>query len=101
MLGAFCAGVAICTAGTAGAHAIQSPMGAITHTAHGLGVGALLPYVMRFNLPERVAEMAEVGLLLGAAQHDDGQLAQRKRRSCGSRRSSWRWACPRPCASSA
>lgn len=77
MLGAFCAGVAICTAGTAGAHAIQSPMGAITHTAHGLGVGALLPYVMRFNLPERVAEMAEVGRLLGArAADDEGQLAQ-------------------------
>jgi alcohol dehydrogenase class IV len=75
MLGAFCAGMAIGTAGTAGAHAIQSPIGGLTHTAHGLGVGALLPYVMRYNLPARQAEMAEIGRLLGAAAGDD-QLAQ-------------------------
>jgi alcohol dehydrogenase class IV len=66
MTAAFCAGMAINTAGTAGAHAIQSPIGALTHTAHGLGVGALLPYVMRFNLPARVEEFAEIGSILGA-----------------------------------
>ncbi|WP_422733600.1 iron-containing alcohol dehydrogenase [Micromonospora sp. WMMD558] len=76
MLGAFCAGMAICTAGTAAAHAIQSPMGAITHTPHGLGVGALLPYVMRYNLPTRQAEMAEIGRLLGAPAQSDDPLAQ-------------------------
>jgi alcohol dehydrogenase class IV len=65
MLAALCAGMAINTAGTAGAHAIQSPIGALTHTPHGLGVGALLPYVMRFNLPTRVEEFAEIGAVLG------------------------------------
>lgn len=67
MMAAFCAGMAINTAGTAGAHAIQSPIGALTHTAHGLGVGALLPYVMRYNLPTRVEEFAEIGHVLGVA----------------------------------
>ncbi|WP_431879813.1 iron-containing alcohol dehydrogenase [Amycolatopsis sacchari] len=67
MRAAFDAGMAINTAGTAGAHAIQSPIGALTHTAHGFGVGALLPYVMRFNLPERIAEFAEIGRILGVA----------------------------------
>jgi alcohol dehydrogenase class IV len=71
MLAAYNAGMAINTAGTAAAHAIQSPIGALTHTAHGFGVGALLPYVMRFNLPTRTAEFAEIGRLLGVAA--DGQ----------------------------
>ena len=68
MLAAFSAGMAINTAGTAAAHAIQSPLGALTSTAHGLGVGALLPYVMRFNLPARVEEFAEIADVLGVAE---------------------------------
>jgi alcohol dehydrogenase class IV len=67
MMAAFSAGMAINTAGTAGAHAIQSPIGALTHTAHGLGVGALLPYVMRYNLPTRLEEFAEIGRILHVA----------------------------------
>src|SRR5205807_1278019 len=73
MMAAFCAGMAINTAGTAGAHAIQSPIGALTHTAHGLGVGALLPYVMRYNLPTRVEEFAEIGRILGVAGGGSGE----------------------------
>jgi len=65
MLAALSGGMAINTAGTAAAHAIQSPIGALTHTAHGIGVGALLPYVMRFNLPVREAAFAEIGSILG------------------------------------
>ena len=68
MLAAYNAGMAINTAGTAAAHAIQSPIGALTHTSHGFGVGALLPYVMRYNLPTRVTEFAEIGHLLGVAE---------------------------------
>jgi alcohol dehydrogenase class IV len=68
MFAAYCAGMAINTAGTAAAHAIQSPIGNLTHTAHGMGVGALLPYVMRYNLPARIAEFAEIGRLLGACE---------------------------------
>ena len=76
MMAAYCAGMAINTAGTAGAHAIQSPIGALTHTPHGLGVGALLPYVMRFNLPTRVAEFAEIGRVLGVATAGSPELDQ-------------------------
>lgn len=67
MRAALHAGLAINTTGTAAAHALQTPIGALTHTSHGFGVGALLPYVMRFNLPERVPEFAEIGRLLGVA----------------------------------
>lgn len=63
MLAAYCGGMALNTAGTASAHAIQSPIGNLTHTPHGWGVGALLPYVMRANLPVRVAEFAEMAEL--------------------------------------
>ena len=72
MFAAYCAGMAINTAGTAAAHAIQSPIGNLTHTAHGFGVGALLPYVMRFNLPTRVSEFAEIAGLLGAVDRTVG-----------------------------
>jgi alcohol dehydrogenase class IV len=78
MMGAFNAGMAINTAGTAGAHAIQSPIGGLTHTAHGFGVGALLPYVMRFNLPTRVAEFAEIGRIFGVASVRSDELEQAK-----------------------
>jgi alcohol dehydrogenase class IV len=78
MLAAYNAGMAINTAGTAAAHAIQSPIGALTHTSHGFGVGALLPYVMRFNLPTRIAEFAEIGALLGAADPASTMLDQAK-----------------------
>lgn len=67
MLASFCAGMAINTAGTAGAHAIQSPIGNLTHTAHGIGVGALLPYVMRFNLPANVSAFADIAAAFGIA----------------------------------
>ena len=66
MFASYCAGMAINTAGTAGAHAIQSPIGNLTHTPHGFGVAALLPWVMRYNLPSRIAEFAEIARLLGA-----------------------------------
>lgn len=76
LFGAYCAGMAINTAGTAGAHAIQSPIGNLTHTAHGFGISALLPYVMRYNLPTRIPEFAEIGRILGVAEPSDPELAQ-------------------------
>jgi alcohol dehydrogenase len=66
MLGATAGGVALGSAGTAAAHAIQYPVGALTHTPHGLGVGVLLPYVMEFNRPARVPELAAIALAMGA-----------------------------------
>jgi len=65
MLGSLAAGMAFATAGTAAAHAIQYPVGAATHTAHGLGVALLMPYVMEFNLPSCIAEYAEIAHLFG------------------------------------
>ncbi|MDX8490894.1 iron-containing alcohol dehydrogenase [Mesorhizobium sp. VK22B] len=65
MMGALAAGCAFGTAGTAAAHAVQYPVGALTHTPHGLGVATMLPYVMRYNLCTAAAEIAEVGAALG------------------------------------
>lgn len=65
MFGAFSAGQAFGVAGTAAAHAIQYPIGALTGTPHGLGVAALMPYVMAFNLPARAGEIAEIGDVMG------------------------------------
>lgn len=68
MLAALCAGLAFGTAGTAAAHAIQYPVGALTHTAHGTGVALMLPFVMDFNRPARVAEYAQIALAMGATR---------------------------------
>jgi len=68
MMGAMAAGCAFGTAGTAAAHAVQYPVGALTHTPHGLGVATMLPYVMTYNLPAAAAEIAEVGAALGLSR---------------------------------
>ncbi|ASN53253.1 iron-containing alcohol dehydrogenase [Sinomonas sp. R1AF57] len=70
-------GLALGTGGTAAAHALQYPVGAATHTPHGVGVGALLPYVMEFNRPARVPEFAALARALGAdeRQGDDEDLS--------------------------
>jgi len=46
-------------------HAIEYPLGGVLHCSHGLGNGLLLPYVMRFNLPERSETMAKIASWLG------------------------------------
>jgi alcohol dehydrogenase len=60
MLGATAAGLAFGTAGTAAAHAVQYPVGALTHTPHGAGVAVMLPYVMEFNRSHALSAMAEI-----------------------------------------
>jgi alcohol dehydrogenase class IV len=77
MMGALAAGCAFGTAGTAAAHAVQYPVGALTHTPHGLGVATMLPYVMRYNLPRAASEIAEIGVALGlpSQDRDAGPLA--------------------------
>jgi alcohol dehydrogenase len=65
MFGAMTAGLAFGTAGTAAAHAIQYPVGAMTHTAHGLGVAVMLPYVMEFNRNHALHEMAAIAKAMG------------------------------------
>jgi alcohol dehydrogenase class IV len=75
MMGALCAGMSFGTAGTAAAHAIQYPIGTLTHTAHGLGVACMLPYVMTYNRSHASAELAAVGRALGATAMDEAALA--------------------------
>jgi alcohol dehydrogenase len=65
MLGATTAGLAFGTAGTAAAHAVQYPVGAMTHTAHGAGVAVMMPYVMEFNRDHCEAELGEIGQAMG------------------------------------
>ncbi|WP_199182352.1 iron-containing alcohol dehydrogenase [Cryobacterium sp. Y11] len=74
MLAAMHAGFAINTTGTAAVHALQAPIGALTHTPHGIGVGTLLPYVMRYNLPTRVPEFASMAELLDVADPGHSEL---------------------------
>ena len=73
MLAANAGGYALGVAGTAAAHALQYPLGALTHTAHGVGVGVLLPYVMRYNAPARVQEFAEIATIFGVPGSDGGE----------------------------
>ena len=65
MFGATAAGLAFGTAGTAAAHAVQYPVGAMTHTAHGAGVAVMMPYVMEFNRGYCEPELAEIGQAMG------------------------------------
>lgn len=68
MLGATLAGLAFGTAGTAAAHAVQYPVGALTHTPHGAGVAAMMPYVMAFNRDWCEPELALIGAAMGLDQ---------------------------------
>jgi alcohol dehydrogenase len=70
MLGATLAGLAFGVAGTAAAHAIQYPIGALTHTAHGTGVACMMPYVMAWNAPVIGPELAEIAEAIGLAGPD-------------------------------
>src|SRR5690606_40301107 len=61
--GAMLAGLAFSHAGNAAPHALQYPIGAATHTPHGLGVGLLLPYALdaaRDAIGDRLATLARV-----------------------------------------
>lgn len=70
------AGMAFGTAGTHLSHAVQYPVGALTHTPHGLGTGMLLPYVMQAVLPTDSARLASVAAALGVAGGTEGESAQ-------------------------
>jgi alcohol dehydrogenase len=73
--GSLCAGLAFGTAGTAVAHALQYPIGARTHTPHGLGTGLLLAYAMRFNKTARIPELAVIARAMGVAREDADEAA--------------------------
>jgi alcohol dehydrogenase class IV len=64
-LGATLAGMAFSNVGVALVHALEYPVGGATHCSHGAGNGLLLPYVMRYNAPKRLAAFASLASLLG------------------------------------
>jgi alcohol dehydrogenase class IV len=64
-LAATLAGLAFSNAGVALVHAMEYPVGGATHCSHGEGNGLLLPFVMRFNLPTRPRQFANVAAWLG------------------------------------
>ncbi len=64
-LAALLAGMAFSNSGVALVHALEYPVGGLTHCSHGEGNGLLLPHVMQFNLPACTESMAEVAAWLG------------------------------------
>jgi alcohol dehydrogenase class IV len=78
-LAATLAGLAFSNVGVAVVHALEYPVGGATHCSHGAGNGLLLPFVMRFNLPARVREFANIARLLGedVTGLDERQAAER------------------------
>ncbi|MDB5664077.1 iron-containing alcohol dehydrogenase [Cypionkella sp.] len=71
MQGATFAGLAFGVAGTAAAHAIQYPVGALTHTAHGQGVACLMPWVMEWNRPAIGPELEQIASAIGVGTADE------------------------------
>lgn len=76
MLAALAAGCAFGTAGTAAAHALQYPVGNLTHTAHGDGVATLLPYVMQYNRPSCVGAFVELARTIGLPEGSPDAMSQ-------------------------
>src|SRR5260370_11043204 len=74
-LAATLAGRAFSNLGVAVVHALEYPIGGAVHCSHGCGNGLLLPYVMRFNLPARPREFAEIARLLGEEPVADRAIA--------------------------
>lgn len=70
------AGMAFGTAGTHLSHAIQYPVGALTHTPHGLGTGMLLPYVMQAILDADAGRLARIAEALDVAGDSAEESAQ-------------------------
>ena len=64
-LAALLGGMAFSNAGVGSVHALQYPIGAITHTSHGLGNGLMLPYLMQYLIPSNPQAFANIALWLG------------------------------------
>lgn len=57
---AMLAGLAFSNSGVGLVHALEYPIGVLSHCSHGEGNGLLLPHVMQFNLPMCAAKLANV-----------------------------------------
>jgi alcohol dehydrogenase len=71
--GSLLAGMAFGSAGTHLSHAIQYPIGAMTKTPHGLGTGALLPYVLQACLPAIRPRLVALGVAIGVVEPAEGE----------------------------
>lgn len=69
--GSLLAGIAFGATGTHLSHAIQYPVGAKTKTPHGLGTGALLPYVLQRVLPVIGDRLVDLGRAMGVLDGAD------------------------------
>jgi alcohol dehydrogenase class IV len=78
-MGALLAGLAFSNAGVALVHALEYPLGGVTHCTHGAGNGLLLPHVMRYNLPVRRQAFARIAQLLGEDTSGLGELEAAER----------------------
>ncbi|BDO42723.1 iron-containing alcohol dehydrogenase [Cellulomonas sp. NTE-D12] len=67
--GSLLGGMSFGATGTHLSHALQYPVGALTHTPHGLGTGLLLPYVLEAIRGEQETDrrLAELGAALGSS----------------------------------
>ncbi len=72
-MAAMLAGMAFSNSGVAVVHALEYPIGVLTHCSHGEGNGLLLPHVMRFNLSACSERMADIASLLGCTQAKTSQ----------------------------
>jgi len=75
LLGSLLAGLAFANAGTGIVHALQYPLGARTHTAHGLGNALLLPAAMRFNAEVRAREFSRIAVALDCEPSAEAAIA--------------------------
>lgn len=71
MRGATISGIAFAHSGVGAPHALQYPMGAATHTPHGLGVGLFLPYVLTANRALIVEELDQLAAVIGLVSGGD------------------------------
>jgi alcohol dehydrogenase len=69
-------GMSFGATGTHLSHALQYPIGALTHTAHGVGTGLLLPYVLDAVRADAdaAARIAELGRALGSTASSEAAL---------------------------
>lgn len=72
--GSLLAGMAFGSTGTHLSHAIQYPIGALTHTPHGLGTGMMLPYVLEACAAAIPDRLARIGDALGVGADPAGAI---------------------------
>lgn len=77
--GSLLGGMAFGSGGTHLSHALQYPIGALTHTPHGVGTGLMLPYVLQACFEQTVDRLALIagalGVGTGGNERDDAQAA--------------------------